>query len=209
MKLTFLIALLLGFAGVLAAAGGYPWVQHPRLASQTEVVPNGGRAERFLIRLPADRIGGFEGRSDGGALVPRPGLAAGVSIEQFKVRNADGRVIGVAARHAGDTGDGTATAWVVSIPSRGTLMLAAETAAAPLEDALGSAGYAAGSSWEGEVSVDTIAPGGDATPQFSAGTAEFADLEVGFSESWLVTGADANGVLRGTIELATISRRGS
>ena len=38
--------------------------QHARLPSQTHVVANGGRAEQFLIRLPADRIDG-DGRRDG------------------------------------------------------------------------------------------------------------------------------------------------
>lgn len=208
MKLAFLTGLLLGFVGLLVAAGGYPLVQHPRVASQTQVVPNGGRAERFLIRLPADRIGGFEG-ADGGAPVARPGLAAGVSIEQFKIRDVDGRVIGVAARHAADTDAGRGTAWVVSIPSRGTFMLGAEgVPQAPLEQALQSAGYVAGAAWEGNVQVDTV-PSAAGAAQFSAGTAEFADLEIAFSESWTVTGVGADGALRGTVELATIGRRGT
>lgn len=209
MKYSFLAAFVLGFAGLLLAAGAYPWVQHPRLASQTEVVPNGGRAERFVIRLPADRIGGHGAGAGAAGPVGRPMLGPELSIEEFKVRNAAGRVIGVAARHATATPDGRSVSWVVSIPSRGTLMLADASASADsLEAALASAGYAEGTAWEGDLAVATVTPEADA-PQFSSGTAEFAGLEVGFSESWAVTGVDERGALRGTLELATISRRGS
>ena len=56
MRRFVIIGLLLGFAGTLAAAHLVPWVDPVRLPSQTTVVANGGRAERFVIRLPADRI---------------------------------------------------------------------------------------------------------------------------------------------------------
>lgn len=208
MKYTFLTGLLVGFGGLLLAAGAYPWVQHPRLPSVAEVVPNGGRAEQFVIRLPADRIGGFGADAAGGALAARPAPGGRLSIEQFKVRNSQGRVIGVAARHAAVTDDTRGVAWIVSIPSRGALMLADPSAAVGLEAALADLGYVPGSAWEGNLRLETIPSTGEA-PQLSAGTAEFAGLEIGFSEFWTVTGVAADGVLRGTIELATISRRGS
>jgi len=56
MKATFFLALFLGFVGVLAAGHFVPWGAHVRLPSQTHVIANGGRAEQFVIRLPADRI---------------------------------------------------------------------------------------------------------------------------------------------------------
>lgn len=209
MKYSFLTGLVLGFVGLLAAAAGYPWVQHERLPSQTEVVPNGGRAEQFLIRLPADRIGGFAAGEDAAGPTPRPELGAALSIEQFKVRNADGRVIGVAARHGSASPDGRAVAWLISIPGRGTLMLADSVSSGDtLERALERAGYSEGSAWEGELTLDTVARSTEGSAQFSAGSEEFAGLETGFSESWTVTGVDANGVLRGTIGLDTVGRRG-
>ena len=56
MKLVFILALLIGFAGTLAGAHFAPGLKHARLPSNTTVVANGGRAEKFMIRLPADRI---------------------------------------------------------------------------------------------------------------------------------------------------------
>ncbi len=67
MKATFFLALLLGFAGVLAAGHFVPWGAHVRLPSQTRVVANGGRAEQFLIRLPADRIDAAGAKAAGSA----------------------------------------------------------------------------------------------------------------------------------------------
>ncbi len=211
MKYSFLIGLVLGFVGLLGAAGGYPWVQHARVASRTEVVPNGGRAEHFTIRLPADRIGGF---SVSGGEGPRPasreGLAAQLSVEQFKLRDVNGRVIGLAARHRMDSADGSDIAWLVSIPSRGALMLAdSADSADTLTRALARSDYVEGAAWQGDASFGTVTAGDGGTAGFSAGTAEFADLEIGFSEQWSVTGVDARGTLRGTIELSTVSRHGS
>lgn len=208
MKYSFLIGLALGFLGLLGAAGAYPWVQHPRLASRTAVVPNGGRAERFVIRLPADRIEGFAAAADGAVAVARPGLVERLSIEQFKIRDVDGRVIGIAARHRLATPEGATIAWTVSIPSRGTLMLAG--AALPevlLEGALARDGYVEGTAWEGDLELETVALDAGAATQRSRGTGEFTGLDVGFSESWSVTGVDADGALRGTIELETVGRR--
>src|SRR5690606_32702519 len=55
-RTAFIVGVLLGLTGILAAARYVPWFSPPRLASLTSVVANGGRAEEFVIRLPADRI---------------------------------------------------------------------------------------------------------------------------------------------------------
>ena len=132
MKTAFWLGFLLGFGGVLAGAHFLPWVAHDRLPSQTSVVANGGRAEQFLIRLPADRI----------AATGSPGATCGDA--RCRGRIASGRACeGAAARRAlqgsrhlrqRDRGRGTplerqrraaGTAWSVLIPSRGGLLLTA------------------------------------------------------------------------------------
>ena len=65
MRALFLLSLLVGFGGTLVAAHWVPWVGHQRLAAQTSVVLNGGRAEQFMIRLPADRIAATDGKAGG------------------------------------------------------------------------------------------------------------------------------------------------
>lgn len=210
MKYSFLAGLVLGFAGVAVAAAGYPWVQHARQPSATEVVPNGGRAEQFVVRLPSDRIAGFTAAGEEAAPAARPGRAAPLAVEQFKVRDIEGRVIGVAARHVVGAPDGADVAWVIAIPGRGTFMLAdAVEGPGVVDAALERAGRPDGAAWEGEVDVDVVTrAAGDVAP-FSAGTGEFATLDFGFSESWRITGVDAAGRLRGTIELRTVGLRGS
>src|SRR5687767_9710819 len=107
MKTVFLLALIVGFGGTLAGAHLAPWLQHARLPSHTSVVANGGRAEQFMIRLPADRIGatdgeagGLRGKGAGGAmLLPAQFMAEPLLIEHFKIRDTSGSVVGVAARH--------------------------------------------------------------------------------------------------------------
>ena len=217
MKATFSIAAVCGFVGVLAAAHYVPWVAHARLPSQTTVVANGGRAEQFVIRLPADRIAGGgstaaglrAGLQPGTMQLPPEVMAKPMLMEHFKVRDSAGNVIGIAARHWSADTRGVGTAWSVLIPSRGALLLTApgETGAA-LDAALKKAGYNAGSAWSGELKLE-LAPDGDDGGVVAGGTEEFAGLGGRYSEVWTVTGIGENGELRGTIELNTITRRGS
>lgn len=210
MKVVFLLAILLGFGGTLAGAHYLP-VTHERLPSQTSVVANGGRAERFVIRLPADRLSATDAaagglRSAGGAMaVPAQFVAAPLLVEHFKVRDTAGKVVGIAARHWSDSERGLTTTWSVMIPSRGALLLRAPgEAKGALEAALKGAGFAQNASWTGNVAV-TLTPKGDAGA-VAAGSGEFADLAGTYTETWTLTGLEA-GELRGTIELATITNR--
>jgi hypothetical protein len=217
MKTAFWLGLLAGFCGVLSAAHFYPWVTHSRLPSQTSVVANGGRAERFLIRLPADRIDAIGN--------PKSGLRAGVEatavalpgeldaqpllVEHFKVRDVAGNVIGLAARHWSNTPAGPTTAWSLLIPSRGALLLTAPgEASGALDTALRAAGFVPGKVWVGEVRI-----GLGATDKVAgaivAGTDEFDGLEGHYSETWTVTGVSDSWELRGTIELDTVTFNGS
>ncbi len=213
MKALFIFGLLAGFAGVLAGAHFVPWVNPPRRASDTSVVANGGRAERFVIRLPADRIAA--GGADAGLRVAAPGgfpLPSGlgtspVLAEQFKLRDRAGNVIGIAARHWTAAPGGPVSAWVLLIPSRGALMLtAAGESALAVDKALAAAGRRDGHAWSGEVSV--AAAGGDHAV-VTGGSGEFADLTGHYTETWALTGAAATGDLRGTITIDTITYGGT
>lgn len=217
MKTAFIIGLLAGFAGVLSAAHYYPWVDLQRLPSDTSVVANGGRAERFLIRLPADRISSAGDASAGVRGAPYPdGLALPdtrpqqpVLLEQFKLRDRAGDVIGLASRHWTETAQGPAAAWLLLLPGRGSIMLAAAgEAPAAVDAALASAGRNADRPWSGNVEV-VLADGDRA--RIVGGSDEFNNLTGRYKETWAVTGAGAGagrGELRGTITLDTITFEG-
>lgn len=217
MRTAFLIAVLLGFSGVLAAAHFVPWMgQHTRLPSQTEVVASGGRAEQFLIRLPVDRIAATGAaasplravQSAASVALPPELTARPLLVEHFKVRDAAGNVIGLAARHWSSDGRGMGTAWSVLIPSRGALLLTAPgEAKAALDSALQKAGYRPGSAWSGTLAVELTPRNGGG--QLAAGSDEFEKLDGDYKEIWNLTGVSETGELRGTIELDTVTRRGS
>jgi hypothetical protein len=209
MRAAFIAGFLLSLAGVLALAVYAPWISHPRLASLSQVVPNGGRAERFLIRLPADQIA-TTGTADLGLRGSRRIGDLGLNeapwlSEQFKVRDADGNVIGVASRHWTELGEGPVVAWAIVIPSRGALLLGgAGEARESIDGALRRAGYAA-DAWSGDVEVgigDRARAG-----RVLAGTEEFGGLAGDYRERWLLSGVVEDGSLRGTIELDTVTYR--
>ncbi|MFO7285778.1 MAG: hypothetical protein C0P79_002895 [Gammaproteobacteria bacterium] len=209
MRATFVLGVLLGLAGVLAAARFVPWVGPDRVPSHTTVVSNGGRAETFVIRLPADRIAVAGGEEAGlrafGAAAAEPGS---VLVEQFKVRDREGQVIGVAARHRDPMGGASGAAWLLVVPGRGTMLLTGDAEPArALDNALSSAGRRAGEAWSGEVRV--VFPRPPSNGRILGGTHEFAGLEGTYTETWTITGVGESGELRGTIELATVTVRGT
>jgi hypothetical protein len=212
MKTLFLVALVCGFGGTLAGAHYVPWLEHTRLPSHTSVVANGGRSEQFLIRLPADRIAATDGEAgglrgtgvEGAMLLPAQFVSDPLLVEHFKVRDADGSVIGVAARHWHGLGAAATTTWSLLIPSRGALVLSAfgEQRGA-LEAALRAGGYTAGKAWSGQVSVPMIPPG--QLGAVTAGTGEFEGLSGSYTEAWTVAAVDEDGRLSGTVELSTVT----
>ena len=214
MKIVLLLAIVAGFGGTLAGAHFLPWVTHARLPSLTSVVANGGRAEKFLIRLPADRLAVTDGQAGGIRSVGAPGVMAlpaqfaseSLLVEHFKVRDADGAVIGVAARHWGTTGQGLTTTWSILIPSRGALLLSAPgEVRGAVDRALLNAGHSPGSEWSGELAV-TLTPTGE-TGRVTSGGGEFDNLAGSYTETWALTGVVGAGELRGTIELNTVTNR--
>jgi len=213
MKTVLLLAIILGFGGTLAGAHFLPWVTHSRLPSHTSVVANGGRAEQFLIRLPVDRIAATDGQAGGLRSSAAPGAMAlpaqfvnePLLVEHFKVRDVEGKVIGVAARHWGASDRGLTTTWSLLIPSRGAMLLSAPGEVLGVVDrALQGAGHSAGSEWSGELAV-TLTP--TETGNVVAGSGEFDGLGGNYTETWALTGVVDSGELRGTIELNTTTKR--
>jgi hypothetical protein len=210
MRALLLLGIFLGFGGTLAAAHWVPWIGHPRLPSQTTVVANGGRAEQFLIRLPADRIAATDAKAAGlrsvaatGAMVlPAKFVSEPLLVEHYKVRDSTGQVIGIAARHWANGDHGMTATWSLVVPARGSLVLRAPgEKSGALDAALQRAGYTRGAAWEGTLEV-ALSPGGSV----AAGTGDFAGLAGTYTETWKVTGVDAAGGMRGTIELYTVTR---
>jgi hypothetical protein len=210
MRRLFILGLLVGFAGLLAGVHFFPWVSHTRLSSQTSVVANGGRSEQFVIRLPADRI---ETVALDGPGSPAANFRAALdsqapALEHFKIRDRSGNVVGIAARHWALSQDGATTTWALIFPARGAVVVAhAGEARDAIAAALRGRGHVAGSQWDGELNVALVDDA--ATTRSVIGLKEFEGLDVRYTEEWRLTGVDEHGAVRGTIELDTVSRRGS
>jgi len=206
MKFLLIIGFLTGFAAVLAGAGLAPIAAQQRLASQTSVANNGGRLETFTIRLPADRIVSTGGAAAGilagdpATRIDPPAALAGTdfSVEQYKLRDVSGAVIGIAIRQWTAGG----TTWALGIPARGTVVWTSEgNAGSALDRALIGAGVQSGVAWQGELRVP-VAEGGGAGAVVT-GTEEFQDISGRVEEIWELSGIDGNGELRGTVTLTT------
>jgi len=218
MKAVFAIGVVIGLAGVLAGAGLFPWIDHPRLPSRTQVVANGGRAEQFVVRLPVDKIATIGTRELGvranpypaSAVLPEDLQAEPLLLEHFKVRDTEGSVIGVAVRHTTSPGQGAATAWAITVPSRGTLRLAGTEEPAGLDAAIAAVGGVENQSWAGDLRFAmTAEPTEEARGgRVVGGSGEFSGLGGAYSETWLITGVGEDGELRGTIELSTVTYQG-
>lgn len=116
MKYAFLLGLLLGVAGVVATAAWLPAVDHPRLRSETTVLPNGGRAEVFRLRTAADAIAAMQGAE-----------GSGQSLGLYKIRNVHDEVVGIASRLGTDPASAD---WCLVLPARGALFLRRDGSAA-------------------------------------------------------------------------------
>jgi hypothetical protein len=193
MKRLLQLGFILGLFGSLAGAYFAPWFEFPRFRSAATVVQNGGRLEQFEVRLPADRIG---------AGVALPSGPESGSLEHFKLRDVEGNVIGVAARHSLPLADGTATSWLLTIPSRGTIAFTSSTpASVSLEGRIAASGLVAGARSEPEISIDLGSPASSV-----ATTGEFAKIGFELVETWVIAGLEDDGAIRGTLRLSTVGR---
>lgn len=197
MKRLLQLGFILGLAGTLAAAYFAPGFEYTRYRSAASVVANGGRVEQFVVRLPADRIGL--------PIQAAPPASAGGSarLEHFKLRDAGDNVIGIAVRHRVDAADGSQTAWLLTIPSRGTIALAAPAdSPGSIEGVLAERGLSAGQTLSPELSIDLGSPAASVEA-----TGEFAGIDFELVETWVVTGLEDDGRVRGTLRLNTVGRQ--
>ncbi|WP_405232649.1 hypothetical protein [Lentisalinibacter salinarum] len=209
MKKTFLLGLLLGIGGAVWLAGWYPFVDPVRFASESGVARNGGRTESFRIQIPEDRV---LGAAAPGSVVPSvpaglslPEVAGDGAVEIYKLRNASGKVIGLASRIRG--GDAAYTDWTLMLPARGALFLTAagsEVSPHAMATAMATAGVAADPAGQSPTSP-TFRILGDV----AGGSGEFAGFFGSFSEEWEVAGRDAEGRLVGDIEIMTLTQIGT
>lgn len=118
---------------MLLAARLYPLPAPERLPSDAVALPNGGREEIFFIRIPDDRIG--NPRAAAVAPFPRQAFVREgeerILAELFRVRNKDGRVIGLASKMSGNVLVGQNRSrenvdWMLMIPGRGGLMMSTQ-----------------------------------------------------------------------------------
>lgn len=209
MKRLVQLGFLTGLVAVIAAGYLLPWVAYERYPSRTNMIINGGRAEQFVVRLPVDRIyaaGRVDGQNAAASPVSDPwpdvlGLPhiAAARIEHYKLRDVDGNVIGLAARHATQGSDGAELAWVLTIPSRGSVVFAGvEPALDTVEAVLAAQRWRVGEELDSSVSIPRVA-----RLESVDTDGEFSGLELELVETWEVTGVDTDGELRGTILLAT------
>lgn len=207
----FTVGLLGGAAAALWLATNWSWVEHPRVRAHIDVRQNGGAEEHFVIRLPRDRI--VDGGREGGLPAAYP---AGVSlpaavqdaghVEQFKLRDREGEVVGVAVRHALRDGDAEDAGWILFLPARGALLLQHAEGGGGLAGALSRAGLRPGNAWTGNLDIQrTAGPVDGGRGRVVGGTREFSRHGGSYAERWRLTGMDEQGVLRGTIELETLT----
>jgi hypothetical protein len=195
MKRLLQLGFILGLGGTLALAYFAPFFEFTRYRSITSVVNNGGRVEQFVVRLPADRID-----STRGADRAESTTESDTTVEHFKLRDTEGNVIGLAAKHELTIGDGKETAWLLTIPSRGTIALASTSPrAGSVDSAVAALGIANGQSTETAHSIDVGVPAMSVTA-----TGEFEGIAFELLETWVVTGIDADGGIRGTLHLNTV-----
>ena len=188
MKRLLQLGFVVGLFGTIAAAYFLPWFEYTRYRSATQVLANGGRVERFIVQLPADKL---DSKVDAGLA---DGI--GVRLQHFKLRDAEGHVIGIAARH--DLA-GAETAWLLTIPSRGTIALAASVGSAePVESVVSAAGLGPGDRAEPALSIDGVPTRSVST------TGEFAGIDIDMVETWVISGVDEDGQVRGTLQLNTV-----
>jgi hypothetical protein len=195
LKKIFLLGLLLGIGGAVWVAGWYPFVDPVRFPSESGVARNGGRAESFHIQIPQDRVlravtpsAASPALPDGATL---PASAADGAAELYKLRNASGKVIGLASR-VWRGADAAYTDWTLLLPARGAVFLTAtESGGPPAPSAAGAAATPR------SVLGDVV-----------GGSREFEGIVGSYSEEWTVERLDAEGRPVGDIEIMTLTQIG-
>ena len=233
MKRLFFVTFVTGLLIVALATALWPLPRHQRFRPLTAVPPDGGRQEDFIIHWPEDRIARAGDDSAElpaaavvGAAVLEDSAGRRVSAEQFRLRDSEDNVIGVATRVAGTGGaiadpGRSSSNWLLVIPSRGALFLAQtdvqDTTVREQSTVGGIAEIAPGATagfWTDRSPFRVTAPapamnGSTTTGRVLRGTNEFTDLDGTFSEVWKLEEASAEGATRGSIVLSTLTVAGT
>lgn len=215
MARVFLGAFAAGIALVLVGAALLPTPAPVRYRALITVQPDAGRREEFRVRFPGDRIDlPADARVDlpptdaRGAVVLEDAAGQRASAELFRLRDADGNIIGVASRVAtGGAGSRPASTWMLVIPGRGTVAFGQEDAADLTARPRPAAARRVASLpqqaafWRGIRRY--VAGAGSALVH---GTREFAGLTGSLTETWTLAEAATDGSARGEIRLVTLTR---
>jgi hypothetical protein len=215
----FFWSILAGAALAVLALLLLPLPGHQRVRSNISVLNNGGRAESFTIQWPRDRIEMPASRdpglvSAGPAIELRANAGGRAAVEVFRVRDANGTVVGVASRtisrgaSGGQLRDGSD--WILLIPSRGALFMTelnafdlwpraqggGDPTIAPATDLRSTWGTAR------HLQV-TAGPVADGRGRVLRGTEEFSGLTGVFTETWDLDAGAPAAPISGHITLAT------
>lgn len=173
----------------------FPFPEPPRVYSEASALANGGREEAFLIRLPEDRLG--PPRAATTRDFPQQSFSAvgkdKILAELFRIRDAKGRVIGIASRMNGIVPDQNkdpeaATDWMLVLPGRGAL-------------AMSRAAVEVGG--QREFQVDRMGFSFANSGPLIAGSGDFADLSGFYEETTDVEKIDSRGQVHGLVRLTT------
>jgi len=156
---------------------------------------NGSREETFYIRLPDDRIGSPRAAST----APFPQRAFSpvgkerILAELFRVRDAEGTIIGLATRMngtvPGELGEPEpVTDWMLLVPGRGALMMSRGAIATGAER---------------EFYVDRMGFSFENSGPVVSGTGGFAGLQGFYGEETEIENIDADGQAHGVVRLVT------
>lgn len=125
LRALIIIGFLAGIGSVAAVAYTTPFLEQQRIHSETRVVPNGGRLEKFEIRVEQDLLSNTPGLLSESTLFPAsanwfPERAPfGGDVQVFRLRNVNSQVVGTGIRHR----EAELIEWVLHLPARGTMVL--------------------------------------------------------------------------------------
>lgn len=158
------------------------------------MLANGGREEVYFIRLPDDRLG--SPRAAATASFPQQAFSATgqerVLAELFRVRNAEGEIVGLATRMNGSVASlantpEAVTDWMLLLPGRGALLMTQGKAAVRSET---------------DFPVDRMGFSPANSGVVVSGTGDFAGLVGFYQEKTAIERVDADGQAYGLVTLS-------
>jgi hypothetical protein len=190
----FLASLAFGLLLTFLAATFFPLPEPAKIYSQATVLANGGREEVYFIRLPDDRLG--SPRAAATASFPQQAFSTTgqerVLAELFRVRNAEGEIVGLATRMNGNVASlantpEAITDWMLLLPGRGALLMTQGKATVRSET---------------DFPVDRMGFSPANSGVVVSGTGDFADLVGFYQEKTAIERVDADGQAYGLVTLS-------